>query len=414
MTLETPRRLGAAGVEPWAGDGTAPVRRHRRSPRALRVVGRAARSPARRSWRRAGCPSRSTSCPRPSPSGTASASISRKDHHPPASRPARSQPWSSPPLSVPPWIWRSAHLSAGSGGPAGAKVAPRSRPSGRGLATRTLSEDRRRPPASPTAARRAAPQAPPAAFAATARATAALVPVHRGLGFDLAGKMRRQSGPRHAPVRGRPWAPASARPPEAGPRASGRPGATRPPTRWGAPGRNRDAPPQPFRPAAGRARLRPSGRRVAGPGCRPEELVRARHRGRRGSKTPLSPEREVAAVRRLVQPRPQPSNFGGRIPADLCRARCAGYHPGVGAVAERSKAHAWKVCRRETVSRVRIPPAPPSALAKAFSRSGCGRIFPLFSRVMQDGLSTGLCANGLRSGLSGRIFSGPLDCSISV
>ena len=30
-----------------------------------------------------------------------------------------------------------------------------------------------------------------------------------------------------------------------------------------------------------------------------------------------------------------------------------------GGVAERSKAHAWKVCIRETVSRVRIPPPPP-------------------------------------------------------
>jgi hypothetical protein len=28
-------------------------------------------------------------------------------------------------------------------------------------------------------------------------------------------------------------------------------------------------------------------------------------------------------------------------------------------VAERLKAHAWKVCMRETVSRVRIPPPPP-------------------------------------------------------
>src|SRR5271165_712289 len=33
-------------------------------------------------------------------------------------------------------------------------------------------------------------------------------------------------------------------------------------------------------------------------------------------------------------------------------------HPG--GVAERSKAHAWKVCIRETVSRVRIPPPPPT------------------------------------------------------
>ena len=34
----------------------------------------------------------------------------------------------------------------------------------------------------------------------------------------------------------------------------------------------------------------------------------------------------------------------------------------VGGVAERLKAHAWKVCMRETVSRVRIPPPPPIAL----------------------------------------------------
>jgi hypothetical protein len=31
-------------------------------------------------------------------------------------------------------------------------------------------------------------------------------------------------------------------------------------------------------------------------------------------------------------------------------------------VAEWSKAHAWKVCRRETVSRVRIPVCPPTRL----------------------------------------------------
>jgi hypothetical protein len=31
-----------------------------------------------------------------------------------------------------------------------------------------------------------------------------------------------------------------------------------------------------------------------------------------------------------------------------------------GGVAERLKAHAWKVCMRETVSRVRIPLPPPT------------------------------------------------------
>ena len=35
-----------------------------------------------------------------------------------------------------------------------------------------------------------------------------------------------------------------------------------------------------------------------------------------------------------------------------------------GGVAEWLKAHAWKVCMRETVSRVRIPPPPPTNLRK--------------------------------------------------
>jgi hypothetical protein len=53
---------------------------------------------------------------------------------------------------------------------------------------------------------------------------------------------------------------------------------------------------------------------------------------------------------------------------------------------------------------------PPLALAKAFSPSGSGRIFPLFSRVMREGLSTGPRARRPGSGLSGPIFSGPDDC----
>ena len=60
--------------------------------------------------------------------------------------------------------------------------------------------------------------------------------------------------------------------------------------------------------------------------------------------------------------------------------------PDHGEVAEWSKAHAWKVCRRETVSRVRIPVSPPLALAKAFSRSGCGRIFPWLSGMIGSAL----------------------------
>ena len=58
-----------------------------------------------------------------------------------------------------------------------------------------------------------------------------------------------------------------------------------------------------------------------------------------------------------------------------------------------------------------VPVPPPPALAKAFSRSGCGRIFPLFSRVMREGLSTSPSAVRPVSVLLGPIFSGPHDCA---
>ena len=51
-----------------------------------------------------------------------------------------------------------------------------------------------------------------------------------------------------------------------------------------------------------------------------------------------------------------------------------------GAVAEWSKAHAWKVCRRGTVSRVRIPSAPPLAHCKPKTRPQCGPFFFLSQR----------------------------------
>jgi hypothetical protein len=54
--------------------------------------------------------------------------------------------------------------------------------------------------------------------------------------------------------------------------------------------------------------------------------------------------------------------------------------------------------------------SPPLAPAKAFSRSGCGRIFPLFSRVMRAGLSTDLSpkrlGNALQSHVSLRLMTG--------
>jgi len=53
----------------------------------------------------------------------------------------------------------------------------------------------------------------------------------------------------------------------------------------------------------------------------------------------------------------------------------------------------------------RVAFAPPLALEKRFSQPGCGQNFPLFSRVMREGPSTGPCAERPGSVLSGPIFS---------
>ena len=85
-----------------------------------------------------------------------------------------------------------------------------------------------------------------------------------------------------------------------------------------------------------------------------------------------------------------------------------------GDLAEWSNAAVLKTVGRESVPWVRIPQSPPLALAKAFSRSGCGRIFPLFSRVMREGLLTGTWVSMPKGVLSGPIFSGPVDCALLV
>jgi hypothetical protein len=61
-----------------------------------------------------------------------------------------------------------------------------------------------------------------------------------------------------------------------------------------------------------------------------------------------------------------------------------------------------------------VPSPPPLAPVKAFSRSGCGRIFSLYWRVMREGLSTGPGTKRPGSGLLGPIFSGPDDCASLV
>ena len=82
-----------------------------------------------------------------------------------------------------------------------------------------------------------------------------------------------------------------------------------------------------------------------------------------------------------------------------------------GSVAEWFKALVLKTSVRGTVPWVRIPPLPPLALAKAFSRSSYGRIFPLFPGVVLVGLSTAPVSKMPRSCLSGPTFSGPHDCA---
>lgn len=86
----------------------------------------------------------------------------------------------------------------------------------------------------------------------------------------------------------------------------------------------------------------------------------------------------------------------------------------VGGVAEWSNAPVLKTDVGGSLPWVRIPPPPPLALTKAFSRSGCGRIFPLFSEVMRVGLLTGAVSKRPESVLSGPIFSRPVAFAVLV
>src|SRR5690606_25789237 len=53
-----------------------------------------------------------------------------------------------------------------------------------------------------------------------------------------------------------------------------------------------------------------------------------------------------------------------------------------GGVAEWLKAHAWKVCIRETVSGVRIPLPPPQSNAESVQGPRLGPFFFLFQRAL--------------------------------
>jgi hypothetical protein len=58
-----------------------------------------------------------------------------------------------------------------------------------------------------------------------------------------------------------------------------------------------------------------------------------------------------------------------------------------------------------------VPSPPPLASAKAFSRSGYGRIFPLFSRVMRKDCSPARVPGRPEAVSEGPIFSRPVDCA---
>ena len=108
------------------------------------------------------------------------------------------------------------------------------------------------------------------------------------------------------------------------------------------------------------------------------------------------------------------ASCGGRNPC-LCSAPLeTTFDACRGEVPEWLNGTVSKTVVRATVPWVRIPPSPPFSLKKTFSRSGPGRIFPLFSRVMREGLLTGLRPEGRACVLSGPIFSGPHDCAILV
>lgn len=116
---------------------------------------------------------------------------------------------------------------------------------------------------------------------------------------------------------------------------------------------------------------------------------------------------KIARRRRFCDPR-------------ACAGREASLHPRFtttpdrGEVAEWSNAAVSKTVVGLRRPRVRIPVSPPLALAKAFSRSGCGRIFALFSRVMREGLSTGPVARTPESGLCAQVLSEPHEWHIPV
>lgn len=105
--------------------------------------------------------------------------------------------------------------------------------------------------------------------------------------------------------------------------------------------------------------------------------------------------------------------FGRLKHSDLANVRGA-FTETPGAVVEWSKAADLKSAGPEMVPWVRIPPAPPLAPAKAFSRSSCGRIFPLFSGVMRVRLLTGTFPIRSESVLSGPIFSRPVAFAVLV
>ena len=86
-----------------------------------------------------------------------------------------------------------------------------------------------------------------------------------------------------------------------------------------------------------------------------------------------------------------------------------------GGVAEWLKAHAWKACIRETVSRVRIPLPPPPRKPKGFSAPHRARQFPNNGNPNSgNDVCCGLCTDLCASARFLFLFSLSLSLSLSL
>lgn len=94
---------------------------------------------------------------------------------------------------------------------------------------------------------------------------------------------------------------------------------------------------------------------------------------------------------------PELSLRGSAGAASVVR-RCHATRCAAGGVAERLKAHAWKVCMRETVSRVRIPPPPPTSYFRLYQTASHAILIPRVPAYLPFPLSPAISCYPTRHG----------------